>query len=79
MNRKTLNRQSAVLRRGCETDQTGSPSKMYAGVFNQSKMAFSSRVDCNGTVLVHNVFSFERSQALISSKKNSNNVIWLIT
>lgn len=73
--RKTLNRQGAVLRQGCGTDQTGSPSKMYDGVFNQSKMAYSSGVDCNETVLVHNVFSFERSQAVISSKKNCNNVI----
>lgn len=48
---------------------------MYDGVFNQSKMAYSSGVDCKETVLVHNVFSFERSQAVISSKKNCNNVI----
>lgn len=65
--------QGAVCKRGCGTDQTGSPStKMYAGVFffNQSKMAHSSRVDCNGAVLVHNVFfSSVRSQAAISSKK----------
>lgn len=48
--------------------------------FNQSKMAHSSRVDCNGAVLVHNVFfSSVRSQAAISSKKNYNNVIRLIT
>lgn len=75
--------QGAVCKRGCGTDQTGSPStKMYAGVFffNQSKMAHSSRVDCNGAVLVHNVFfSSVRSQAAISSKKNYNNVIRLIT
>lgn len=47
---------------------------MYVGVFNQSKMAYSSGVDCSGTVLVHNVFSFERSQAAISSKKICNNL-----
>lgn len=32
--------------------------KMYVGVFNQSKMANSSRVDYNGAVLVDAVFVF---------------------
>lgn len=68
----------AVHKQGCGTDQTGSPSKMYV-VFNQSNVAYSSGVDCSGTVLVQNIFSFERSQAAISSKKICNNVICLIT
>lgn len=53
---KIRNRQGAVFRQGCEPDQTGSPSKMYDGVFNQSKMAYSSWVDCSGTVLVCMLF-----------------------
>lgn len=32
--------------------------KMYVGVFNQSKMATSSRADYNGTVLLDIVFVF---------------------
>lgn len=45
--------------------------KMYAGVFNQSDMAFSSEVDCEGTVLLHNASSSKRSQAVISSKEKN--------
>lgn len=44
---------------GCWADQTGSPwKKMYVGVFNQSKMANSSRADYNGTILLDTVFVF---------------------
>lgn len=48
---KILNKQGPVFKQGCEPDQTGSPWKMYE-VFNQSKMAYSSWVDCKGTLLV---------------------------